>query len=164
VGLNSLKSLNLTNVYHNNNKKNNNNNKKKNNKVKSKPFELRSRVTKKCRHRDDDDDDLVEFCQLWLMRTLSCYGLSADSAAPAVGADCPHLCFNLSFGFTTAGIVCISLQTSRHPPHFRRPTPNWLRTSSGIKKHFHGKCIFFEYFFPWNFISGCGNLRSIYAS
>jgi hypothetical protein len=36
VGLNSLKSLNLTNVYPNN--KNNNN--KKNNKVKSKPLEL----------------------------------------------------------------------------------------------------------------------------
>jgi hypothetical protein len=40
VGLNSLKSLNLTNVYPNNNKNNN----KKNNKVKSKPLELRSRV------------------------------------------------------------------------------------------------------------------------
>jgi hypothetical protein len=44
VGLNSLKSLNLTNVYPNNNKnnnnKNNNNKKKKNNKVKSKPLEL----------------------------------------------------------------------------------------------------------------------------
>jgi hypothetical protein len=39
VGLNSLKSLNLTNVYPNNNKNNNNNNKK-NNKVKSKPLEL----------------------------------------------------------------------------------------------------------------------------
>jgi hypothetical protein len=39
VGLNSLKSLNLTNVYPNNNKKNNNNNNK-NNKVKSKPLEL----------------------------------------------------------------------------------------------------------------------------
>jgi hypothetical protein len=39
VGLNSLKSLNLTNGYPN---KNNNNNK--NNKVKSKPLELRSRV------------------------------------------------------------------------------------------------------------------------
>jgi hypothetical protein len=37
VGLNSLKSLNLTNVYPNNNNKNNN-------KVKSKPLELRSRV------------------------------------------------------------------------------------------------------------------------
>jgi hypothetical protein len=36
VGLNSLKSLNLTNVYTNNNKNNN----KKNNKVKSKPLEL----------------------------------------------------------------------------------------------------------------------------
>jgi hypothetical protein len=35
VGLNSLKSLNLTNVYPNNNKNNN-----KNNKVKSKPLEL----------------------------------------------------------------------------------------------------------------------------
>jgi hypothetical protein len=51
VGLNSLKSLNLTNVYPNKNKnnKNNKNNKKKkkkkkNNKVKSKPLELRSRV------------------------------------------------------------------------------------------------------------------------
>jgi hypothetical protein len=41
VGLNSLKSLNLTNVYPN---KNNKNNKK--NKVKSKPLELRSRVKK----------------------------------------------------------------------------------------------------------------------
>jgi hypothetical protein len=46
VGLNSLKSLNLTNVYPNNNNNNNNNNKNnnKNNKVKSKPLELRSRV------------------------------------------------------------------------------------------------------------------------
>jgi hypothetical protein len=44
VGLKSLKSLNLTNVYPNNN--NNKNNKKKNNKVKSKPLELRSRVKK----------------------------------------------------------------------------------------------------------------------
>jgi hypothetical protein len=41
VGLNSLKSLNLTNVYPNNYNKNNN---KKNNKVKSKPLELRSQV------------------------------------------------------------------------------------------------------------------------
>jgi hypothetical protein len=40
VGLNSLKSLNLTNVYPNNNKNKNNNNNKKNNKVKSKPLEL----------------------------------------------------------------------------------------------------------------------------
>jgi hypothetical protein len=44
VGLKSLKSLNLTNVYPNNNNKNNNKKKKKNNKVKSKPIELRSRV------------------------------------------------------------------------------------------------------------------------
>jgi hypothetical protein len=43
VGLNSLKSLNLTNGYPNKKKKNNNN-KNKNNKVKSKPLELRSRV------------------------------------------------------------------------------------------------------------------------
>jgi hypothetical protein len=39
VGLNSLKSLGLTNVYPNNDKNKNNNNKK-NNKVKSKPLEL----------------------------------------------------------------------------------------------------------------------------
>jgi hypothetical protein len=39
VGLNSLKSLNLTNGYPNKNKNNKNNNK-----VKSKPLELRSRV------------------------------------------------------------------------------------------------------------------------
>jgi hypothetical protein len=43
VGLNSLKSLNLTNGYPNKNK---NKNKNKNNKVKSKPLELRSRVIK----------------------------------------------------------------------------------------------------------------------
>jgi hypothetical protein len=42
VGLNSLKSLNLTNGYPNKNKKKNNKNN--NNKVKSKPLELRSRV------------------------------------------------------------------------------------------------------------------------
>jgi hypothetical protein len=44
VGLKSLKSLNLTNVYPNNKKNNNKKNNKKNNKVKSKPLELRSRV------------------------------------------------------------------------------------------------------------------------
>jgi hypothetical protein len=43
VGLNSLKRLNLTNVYPNNNNNNNNKNNK-NNKVKNKPLELRSRV------------------------------------------------------------------------------------------------------------------------
>jgi hypothetical protein len=43
VGLNSLKSLNLTNVYPNNKNRNKNKNNK-NNKVKSKPLELRSRV------------------------------------------------------------------------------------------------------------------------
>jgi hypothetical protein len=51
VGLNSLKSLNLTNVYPNNNKNNkkkNNNNKKKNNKVKSKPLELFELAGKNC--------------------------------------------------------------------------------------------------------------------
>jgi hypothetical protein len=41
VGLSSLKSLNLTNIYPNNKNKNKKN---KNNKVKSKPLELRSRV------------------------------------------------------------------------------------------------------------------------
>jgi hypothetical protein len=55
VGLNSLKSLNLTNVYPNNNKNknnNNNNNKKKknNNKVKSKPLELFELAGKKQRN------------------------------------------------------------------------------------------------------------------
>jgi hypothetical protein len=44
VGLNSLKNLNLTNVYPNN--KNNNN--KKNNKVKSKPLELFELAGKNC--------------------------------------------------------------------------------------------------------------------
>jgi hypothetical protein len=48
-------------------------------------FILKAKETKKCLHCDVDDDDLVEFCQR--MRTLLCYGLSADSAAPAVGAD-----------------------------------------------------------------------------
>jgi hypothetical protein len=42
VGLNSLKSINLTNVYPNNNKNNNNN------KVKSKPLELYELEGKKC--------------------------------------------------------------------------------------------------------------------
>jgi hypothetical protein len=40
VGLNSLKSLNLTNVYPNNNKNNKKKKKNNNNKVKSKPLEL----------------------------------------------------------------------------------------------------------------------------
>jgi hypothetical protein len=58
VGLKSLKSLNLTNVYPNNNNNNNNknnNNKKKNNKVKSKPLELRSRV-KICLHNNKNNN------------------------------------------------------------------------------------------------------------
>jgi hypothetical protein len=46
VGLNSLKSLNLTNVYPNNNKKNKN----KNNKVKSKPLEFYELAGKKTIH------------------------------------------------------------------------------------------------------------------
>jgi hypothetical protein len=44
VGLNSLKSHNLTNVYPNNKNKNKNKKNKKNKKVRSKPLELRSRV------------------------------------------------------------------------------------------------------------------------
>jgi hypothetical protein len=46
VGLKSLKSLNLTNVYPNNNTKNNKNHKKNNNKVKSKPLEIYELVGK----------------------------------------------------------------------------------------------------------------------
>jgi hypothetical protein len=56
VGLHSLKSLNLTNVYPNN-KKNNNKNKK-NNKVKSKPLELRSRV--KIQYLKDGDEMILD--------------------------------------------------------------------------------------------------------
>jgi hypothetical protein len=53
VGLNSLKSLNLTNGYpnKNNNNNNKNKNKNKNNKVKSKPLELRSRVKIEALHQ-----------------------------------------------------------------------------------------------------------------
>jgi hypothetical protein len=50
-------------------------------------FMVKAKETKKCPYRDDDDD-LVEFCQLWRrMRTLLCYGLSADAQTPAVVAD-----------------------------------------------------------------------------
>jgi hypothetical protein len=48
---------------------------------------VKAKETKKCLHRDVDDDDLVEFCQLDEWGHFLCYGLSADSAAPAVGAD-----------------------------------------------------------------------------
>jgi hypothetical protein len=47
VGLNSLKSLNLTNVYPNKKNNKNKNNNKKNNKVKSKPLELYELAGKK---------------------------------------------------------------------------------------------------------------------
>jgi hypothetical protein len=57
VGLNSLKSLNLTNVYPNN-KNNNTNKKKKNNKVKSKPLELRLRVKTMILYQDHAKLDL----------------------------------------------------------------------------------------------------------
>jgi hypothetical protein len=59
VGLNSQKSLNLTNIYPNN-KNNNNKNKKnkKNNKVKSKPLELRSRV--KIQYLKDGDEMILD--------------------------------------------------------------------------------------------------------
>jgi hypothetical protein len=62
VGLKSLKSLNLTNIYPNNNKN-------KNNKVKSKPLELRSRV----------------------MRTIYVTAQSAPTAGPGASADCHNI-------------------------------------------------------------------------
>jgi hypothetical protein len=45
--------------------------------------------TKKCPHRQLMSADAVEFCQLWRMRTLLCFRLSADAPGPAVivGAD-----------------------------------------------------------------------------
>jgi hypothetical protein len=68
VGIKSLKSLNLTNVYPNNNNNNknnkNNNNKKKNNKVKSKPLELRSRVKRNA--------IIVSWCQLLQFSFANC--------------------------------------------------------------------------------------------
>jgi hypothetical protein len=54
VGLKSLKSLNLTNVYPNNN------NKKNNNKVKSKPLELRSPV-KRLEKSDKKCNNILKF-------------------------------------------------------------------------------------------------------
>jgi uncharacterized membrane protein len=68
VGLNSLKSLNLTNVYPNNNNNNNNkkkNKKKKNNKVKSKPLELRSRVM-----------NVNKESRVWMLRENNIYFLN----------------------------------------------------------------------------------------
>jgi hypothetical protein len=66
VGLKSLTSLNLTNVYPNNNNNNNNNKKKKkNNKVKSKPLELRSRVK-----NANLPKSLLILLQKWLPKTL----------------------------------------------------------------------------------------------
>jgi hypothetical protein len=49
--------------------------------------QVKAKETKKCHHRQLMSADAVEFCQLWRMRTLLCYVLSADSSAPAVGAD-----------------------------------------------------------------------------
>jgi hypothetical protein len=62
VGLNSLKSLNLTNVYPNNNNNNNNNKKKNNNdnKVKSKPLELFKLAGKNCSEKH------------WYKSTIAC--------------------------------------------------------------------------------------------
>jgi hypothetical protein len=49
---------------------------------------LKAKETKKCHHHHHlMSADAVEFSQLWRMRTLLCYELSADSWAPAVGAD-----------------------------------------------------------------------------
>jgi hypothetical protein len=48
---------------------------------------VKAKETKKCHHRQLMSTDAVEFGQLRRMRTLLCYGLSADSRAPAVGAD-----------------------------------------------------------------------------
>jgi hypothetical protein len=62
VGLNSLKSLNLTNGYPNKNKNNKNKNKNKNNKVKSKPLELRSRVTTNATH--EMKENVIEQVQI----------------------------------------------------------------------------------------------------
>jgi hypothetical protein len=55
VGLNSLKRLNLTNVYPNNNKNN------KDNKVKSKPLELYELVGKNQGHMSDISEKILYF-------------------------------------------------------------------------------------------------------
>jgi hypothetical protein len=58
VGLKSLTSHNLTNVYPNNKNKNNKKNNNNNNKVKSKLLELRSRVKKPVK-----SDRQTDFCE-----------------------------------------------------------------------------------------------------
>jgi hypothetical protein len=80
VGLNSLKSLNLTNVYPNNKK--NNKKKKKNNKVKSKPLELRSRVKSIMKLKDTRPQKLCGMqCELPSrdLITLNNINLSSDN-------------------------------------------------------------------------------------
>jgi hypothetical protein len=66
VGLNSLKSLNLTNGYPNKNNKN------KNNKVKSKPLELRSRVKK----------EVLEAVKFWLQISTNLGQMEGTLFAP----------------------------------------------------------------------------------
>jgi DNA modification methylase len=73
VGLKSLKSLNLTNVYPNNNTNNNKNKKKKNNKVKSKPLELRSRV--KNAHVHEERTEIDPFINTF--KLFPCQGLTS---------------------------------------------------------------------------------------
>jgi hypothetical protein len=77
VGLKSLKSLNLTNVYPNNNKNKNN---KKNNKVKSKPLELRSRV-KNYRVRNRESESMAT---LGVRTTISDIHFKSDIALTTI--------------------------------------------------------------------------------
>jgi hypothetical protein len=94
VGLNSLKGLNLTNVYPNNNNKNKKK-KNNNNKVKSKPLELRSRVKSAkiliwalfAPFTADDGSKLSNSAEI--EATLRCIKSKADSRpsrGPGVGA------------------------------------------------------------------------------
>jgi hypothetical protein len=77
VGLNSLKSLNLTNVYPNKNNK-----KKKNNKVKSKPLELFELAGKKCTGAVVDTSIYVLIYFLvekeWAKYNILCYHCDVD--------------------------------------------------------------------------------------
>jgi hypothetical protein len=75
VGLNALKSLNLTNVYPNN-KKNNNN------KVKSKPLELRARVKISREIRENKNKNLTRNSGTWMTTPLPRTALTSGWTRP----------------------------------------------------------------------------------
>jgi hypothetical protein len=70
-----------------------------------------------------------------------CYGLSADSAASAVGADCPHLCCNFRRRFFVSLAFTANCKKNRQKKSPKKISPKKIHQKKFHQKKFHQKNI-----------------------